>query len=220
MAISTAIGDEELCSDWWLTWLKVNVRAKDTTSGTGSLLFIYLQLPFPFQAVKLATSTFTSYTPSCKHSLTYKQVLTYLIYWCIKENALYYRVPHVRNTSKCLTIISITPHAAADKPPFNVSIEATPFSVSIEWVEPPDNIPVVTGYIITMVNVVTEAITTAYIEGSSRKEEVSGLTPFTEYSFTVTAEYKYGAGPTSETVTQRTREHGKLKHKTSTVGII
>ena len=47
------------------------------------------------------------------------------------------------------------------------------------------------------------------IEGSSRKEEVSGLTPFTEYAFTVTAEYKYGAGPPSETVTQRTREHGK-----------
>ena len=62
-----------------------------------------------------------------------------------------------------------------------------------------------------MVNVVTEAITTVYIEGSSRKEEVSGLTPFTEYSFTVTAEYKYGAGPPSETVTQRTKEHGKLQ---------
>ena len=130
------------------------------------------------------------------------------------------RVSHVRGTSKCLTIISITPHAAADKPPFNVSIEATPFSVSIEWLEPPDNIPVVTGYVITMVNVVTEAITTVYIEGSSRKEEVSGLTPFTEYSFTITAEYKYGAGPPSETVTQRTREHGKLKYKPPTVGSI
>ena len=90
-----------------------------------------------------------------------------------------------------------------------MSIEATSFSVSIEWVEPPDNILVVRGYIITMVNVVTEAITTVYIEGSSRKEEVSGLTPFTEYSFTITAEYKYGTGPPSETVTQRTKEYGK-----------
>ncbi len=90
-----------------------------------------------------------------------------------------------------------------------MTIEATPFSVSIEWAESPDNIPVVTGYIITMVNVVTEATTTVYIEGSSRKEEVSGLTPFTEYFFTITAEYRYGAGPPSEAVTQRTKEHGK-----------
>ena len=90
-----------------------------------------------------------------------------------------------------------------------MSIEATPFSVSIQWVEPTDNIPVVRGYIITMVNVVTESITTVYIEGSSRKEEVSDLTPFTEYSFTITAKYKYGAGPLSKTATQRTREHGK-----------
>ena len=67
-----------------------------------------------------------------------------------------------------------------------------------------------------MVNVVTEAFITVYIEGSSRKEEASGLTPFTEYCFTVTAEYKYGAGPPSKTVTQRTREHGKFQYKPPT----
>ena len=106
------------------------------------------------------------------------------------------------------------PPIAADKPPFNVSTEATPFSVSIEWVEPPENIPVATGYIITMVNVVTKAFTTVYIEGSS--EEVSGLTPFTEYCFIVTAGYKYGAGPPSKTVTQRTREHGEFQYKPPT----
>ena len=174
------------------------------------LCFIYLQSPFPFQAVKLATSTYTRCTPSCN----------FLYDILVQENALYCRVSHIRGTSKCLTIISITPHAAADKPPFNVTIEATPFSVSIEWAESPNNIPVVTGYIITMVNVVTEATTTVYIEGSSRKEEVSGLTPFTEYSFTVTAVYKNGAGPQSETVTQRTKEHGKLKYKPPAVRIM
>ena len=197
--------------DWWLAWLKLHVRAKTTSLGTWSLLFIYLQSSFPFQAVKLATATYTSCTPSC---------ILFLIYWCIKKNALYCRVSHIRGKSNCLTIISITPHAAADKPPFNVSVEATPFSVSIEWVESPDNLPVVTGYIITMVNVVTEAVTTVYIEGSSRKEEVSGLTPFTEYSFTVTAKYKYGAGPPSETLTRGTKEHGKLKYKPPAVRII
>ena len=98
---------------------------------------------------------------------------------------------------------------AADKRPSNVSIEATPFSVFIEWMEHSDNIPFVTGYNITMKNMVTKATRTVYVEGGSRKANVTGLTPFTEYSFTVRAEYKYGAGPPSETMTQRTREHGK-----------
>ena len=98
---------------------------------------------------------------------------------------------------------------AADKRPFNVSIEATPFSVFIEWMEPSVNIPFVTGYNITMETMVKKEIRTVCVAGSSRKSNVTGLTPFMEYSFTVTAEYKYGAGPPSETVTQRTKEHGK-----------
>ena len=118
-----------------------------SSSGTWSLLFIYLQSPFPFQAVKLATSTYTSCTPSCKHSLTYKRALMHLIYWCIKENALYYRVSHIRGTSKCLTIISITPPMQLQtnlplmcplKPPHSQS--------PLSGQESPDNLPVVTGY--------------------------------------------------------------------------
>ena len=90
-----------------------------------------------------------------------------------------------------------------------MSIEATPFSVFIEWMEHTDNIPFVTGYNITMENTVTKATRTVYVEGDSHKANVTGLTPFTEYSFTVRAEYKYGEGPLSETMSQRTREHGK-----------
>ena len=75
--------------------------------------------------------------------------------------------------------------------------------------EPSDNIPVVTGYSITVENMVTKATRTVYKEGNSHKANVTGLTPFTEYSFTVRAEYRYGLGPPSETVAQRTREHGK-----------
>ena len=56
---------------------------------------------------------------------------------------------------------------------------------------------------------VTKVTWTMYVEGSSREANVTGLTPFTEYSFTVRAEYKYGLGPPSETVAQRTREYGK-----------
>ena len=119
--------------------------------------------------------------------------------------------------SRCLTAESnlrLSHHLlylpiAADKRPSNVSIEATPFSVFIEWMEHSDNIPFVTGYNITIENTVTKATRTVYVEGGSRKANVTGLTPFTEYSFTVTAEYKYGAGPPSETMSLRTREDGK-----------
>ena len=97
----------------------------------------------------------------------------------------------------------------AENGPFIVTIEATPFSVFIEWTEPSDNVPLLTGYNITVENLVTKATWTVYVEGNSRQATVTGLTPFTEYSFTVTAEYKYGLGPRSEAVVQRTKEHGK-----------
>ena len=107
---------------------------------------------------------------------------------------------------------------AADKHPFNVSIASIPFSVFIEWMEHSDNIPFITGYNITMENMLTKATRTLFVEGGSREVNVTGLTPFTEYSFTVRAEYKYGAGPPSETVTWRTREYGKWP--TASLGII
>ena len=98
----------------------------------------------------------------------------------------------------------------AVKGPFNVSIEATAFSVHIEWIQPSDNITFVIGYNITVKTLVTKATRTVYVEDSSREANVTGLSPFTKYSFTVTAEYKYGLGPPSEAVVQKTREHGKL----------
>ena len=96
-----------------------------------------------------------------------------------------------------------------EKSPFNVTIEASPFSVHIEWMEPSDNIPLVTGYSIAVETLVTKATKTVYVEGSSHDAIVTGLSPFMEYSFTVRAEYKYGPGPPSEAVVRRTREHGK-----------
>ena len=90
-----------------------------------------------------------------------------------------------------------------------MTIEATTFSVFIEWMETSDNIPLVTGYKIIAENLVTKATWTVYVDGNSRQANVTGLTPFTEYSFTVTAEYKYELGPPSEAVIQRTKEHGK-----------
>ena len=90
-----------------------------------------------------------------------------------------------------------------------MTIEATPFSVFIEWMEPSDNVPLVTDYNITVEDLVTKATRTVHTEGNSHQANVTGLTPFTEYSFTVAAEYKYGLGPPSEAVVQRTKEHGK-----------
>ena len=75
--------------------------------------------------------------------------------------------------------------------------------------EPSDNIPLVTGYKITVENLVAKVTRIVYVEGNSLEANVTGLTPFTEYSFTVTAEYKYGLGPPSEAVNRRTTEHGK-----------
>ena len=90
-----------------------------------------------------------------------------------------------------------------------MSIESTPFSVSIEWVELSDNIPLVTGYNITVENLATDTMRIVHVEGNSHKATVTGLTPFTDYSFTVIAKYKYGLGPPSKAVVQRTKEHGK-----------
>ena len=101
-------------------------------------------------------------------------------------------------------------HAAgAESGPFNVTIEATPFSVFIEWMEPSDNILLVTGYNITVEDLVTKATWTVYVEDNSSKASVTGLTPFTAYSFTVTVLYEHGLGPSSKAVVRRTREHGK-----------
>ena len=90
-----------------------------------------------------------------------------------------------------------------------MSLKTTPFSAFIERKEASVNIPVVTGYSITVENMVTKATRTVYVEGSTREANMTGLAPFTEYSVTVTAEYKYGPGPPSEAVTQSTSEHGK-----------
>ena len=90
-----------------------------------------------------------------------------------------------------------------------MSIEATPFSVFIKWMELPENIPLVTGYNISVESLVTMETRTVYIKGNYTEANVTGLTPFTEYSFTVTAEYQFGFGPSSEAVIWRTREHGK-----------
>ena len=97
----------------------------------------------------------------------------------------------------------------AENGPFNVSIEATPFSVSIEWMELSDNIPLVTGYNIAVENLVTNTMRIVRADGNSDKAPVTGLSPFTDYSFTVTAKYKYGLGPPSKAVVQRTKEYGK-----------
>ena len=97
----------------------------------------------------------------------------------------------------------------AENGPFNVTIEATPLSVFIEWMELSDNIPLVTGYNITVENLITKKVRTVHVEGSSGEANVSGLTPLTEYSFTVAAVYQYGLGPPSKTVIQRTGEQGK-----------
>ena len=97
----------------------------------------------------------------------------------------------------------------AENGPFNVSIESTPFSVFIEWMELSDNIPLVTGYNITVEELATDTMRIVHVEGNSRNATVTGLSPFTDYSFTVTAKYKYGLGPLSMAVVQRTKEHGK-----------
>ena len=97
----------------------------------------------------------------------------------------------------------------AENGPFNVTIKATPFSVFIEWTEPSDNISLVTGYNITVEDLVAKATWTVYVEDNSSEASVTGLTPFTAYSFTVTVLYKHGLGPPSEAVVRRTREHGK-----------
>ena len=103
----------------------------------------------------------------------------------------------------------------AENGPFNVTIEATPLSVFIEWMELSDNIPLVTGYNITVENLITKKVRTVHVEGSSGEANVSGLTPLTEYSFTVAAVYQYGLGPPSRAVIQRTREQGKCVTHTS-----
>ena len=132
----------------------------------------------------------------------------------VEVSALCVKYTHAGLTSHCCELyLGLLQHLSrptgADEGPFNVSIGATPFSAFIEWMEPSDNIPLVTGYNITVETLLTKATRTVHIEGNSHKATVTGLTPFTKY-FTVTAKYNCGFGPPSEAVVWRTREHGKL----------
>ena len=120
--------------------------------------------------------------------------------WCEKDTHIVSRCLNTAESSLTSSHHLLPLPLAADKPPFSVSIEATPFSIFIEWMEPSENIPVITGYNITVENMVTKATWTMYDEGSSREANVTGLTPFMEYSFTVRADYKYRLGPSSQTM--------------------
>ena len=101
----------------------------------------------------------------CYHNGWRDNRLSFFTDWCQMQRCVWCE-KDMRAVSRCLTTESdfrLSHHLlylpiAADKRPSNVSIEATPFSVFIQWMEHSDNIPFVTGYNITMENTVTNAM--------------------------------------------------------------
>ena len=91
-------------------------------------------------------------------------------------------------------------------PNLSQSVDITDTTVILNWTEPAVPNGVVTGYVITVINGVTREEFT--VNATDTELEVTGLTPYTNYTFTVAAVNGGGVGNVSNPVTVQTSEGG------------
>ena len=94
----------------------------------------------------------------------------------------------------------------ASAPNISQSVDVTDTIVTLNWTEPAVPNGVVTGYVITVTNGVTGEEFT--VNTTDTEFEVTGLTPYTNYTFTVAAVNGGGVGNASNSVTVQTAEGG------------
>ena len=97
-----------------------------------------------------------------------------------------------------------------DGPPVNITItEVTPYSVTLQWDPPtPDKQNgVIVSYVI---NVMTgDQVQRMVVQSNDSQQTISNLTPYTTYTFSISASTRIGQGPFSAAVATRTSETGK-----------
>ena len=84
------------------------------------------------------------------------------------------------------------------------SVDVTDTTVTLNWTAPAVPNGVVTSYVITVTNDVTREEFT--VNTTDTELEVTGLTPYTNYTFTVAAVNGAGVGNVSNPVTVQTAE--------------
>ena len=96
--------------------------------------------------------------------------------------------------------------AVTSAPNVSQSPDVTDTIVTLNWTEPAVPNGVVTGYVITVTKRVTGEVFT--VNATDTEFEVTGLTPYTNYTFTVAAVNGAGVGNASNPVTVQTAEGG------------
>ena len=91
-------------------------------------------------------------------------------------------------------------------PNVSQSVDVTDTTITLNWTEPAVPNGVVTGYVITVTNGVIGEVFT--VNTTDTEFEVTGLTPYTNYTFTVAAVNGAGVGNASNPVTVQTAEGG------------
>ena len=114
------------------------------------------------------------------------------------------------NVSGIFTHTAYDPQCASitvtSAPNVSQSVDITDTTVILNWTEPAVPNGVVTGYVITVTNGVTGEVFT--VNTTDTEFEVTGLTPYTNYTFSVAAVNGAGVGNTSNSVTVQTAEGG------------
>ena len=99
------------------------------------------------------------------------------------------------------------PAVVSSAPDVSQPTDVADTSVTLDWTESTMPNGVVIHYIINITNVDTGVTFTVNV--TDTKHEVTGLTPYTNYTFTVAAVNGAGVGNASTTVTVQTAEGGE-----------
>ena len=97
-----------------------------------------------------------------------------------------------------------------DGPPGNITITmVTPYSAALQWNPPtPDK---QNGVIVSYtINVMTDdQVQRMVVQSNASQQTINNLTPYTTYTFSISASTRIGQGPFSTAVATRTSETGK-----------
>ncbi|KAL5477126.1 hypothetical protein EMCRGX_G023872 [Ephydatia muelleri] len=96
-----------------------------------------------------------------------------------------------------------------DGPPVNITItKVTPYSVTLQWDPPtPDKQNgVIVSYVINVMT--SDQVQRMVVQSNASQQTISNLTPYTTYTFRISASTRIGQGPFSAAVATRTSETG------------
>ena len=133
------------------------------------------------------------------------------IYWLNQQTNFYSIYIYIHSQFLILTIIMLS--TAPNAPVSSITISSVNArSMTVSW----DGVPCsgqngpITGYMLYYTNT-TFSDTVNITGGNSRRYNLTMLTPYTNYTVTVTAYNDGGTGPVSSEVIQQMKQAGKLE---------